>query len=91
MLVRIDSVVVATSNGFTNEANSHKAFPPTFTVVTSVTAGSHTLDLVPRDAFTVTDFNDFFNVAVLELPFRSTGFFGTIGTIGTIGGLGVIG
>jgi len=70
MQVRIDSVVMADVKGFTNELNSHKAFPPSFTVATYIAAGPHTLDLVPMDGNTRTDFNDFFNVMVLELPFR---------------------
>ena len=49
---------------------SSVAFPPSFTTITSIGAGSHTLDLNARDVNTLTDFNDFFNVVVLELPFR---------------------
>ena len=70
MMVRIDDMVMADVKAFTNETGSHKAFPPSFSVVTSIGAGSHTLDLIPLDANTRTDFNDYFNVMVLELPFR---------------------
>lgn len=70
MMVRIDNMVMSQVKGFTNESNSHKAFPPSFSVVTSIGAGSHTLDIIPLDASTATDFNDYFNVMVLELPFR---------------------
>lgn len=92
MLVRIDNVTMAVANGFSNELSSHRAIPSTFTVVTSVNAGSHTLELSPRDGFTLTDGNDFFNVAVLELPFRNTGFvIGGIGGIGGVLGGGIIG
>ena len=70
MMMRIDGLVMSDIKAFTNESNSHKAFPPSFTVVTSIGAGAHTLDLIPRDGGTATDFNDFFNVMVLELPFR---------------------
>lgn len=70
MLMRIDGIAMAFSNAFTNETGSHKAFPPSFTTITSIGAGSHTLDLNARDVNTLTDFNDFFNVVVLELPFR---------------------
>jgi len=82
MLVRIDGVVMATCIGFTNEVSSHRTFPSTFTVVTSVNAGSHTLDLIARDGFTISDGNDFFNVAVLELPFRSNFILGGLGGLG---------
>ena len=70
MRVLIDNMEVAAVKAFTNEASSHKAFPPSFSVVTSIGAGSHTLDLIPLDANTRTDVNDYFNVMVLELPFR---------------------
>jgi len=70
MLVRIDNVIVATVRGFTNEVLSHKTFPTAFSVITTIGAGSHTLDIIPLDAGTITDFNDFFNIAILELPFR---------------------
>ena len=73
MTLRINGGNIATNNGFTNEMSSHKAFPSMFATVTSVAAGTHTLELVQRDGNTITDFNDFFNVAILELPFRSTG------------------
>ena len=73
MTIRINGSIMATNNGFTNEGSSHKAFPAIFVTVTSVGAGTHTLELVQRDGNTITDFNDFFNVAILELPFRSTG------------------
>jgi hypothetical protein len=68
--MRIDGVVMAELRAFTNEVQSHKAFPPSFVVVTSTGPGAHTLDLHVSVGGTVTDFNDFFNVMVLELPFR---------------------
>ena len=73
MTIRINGVNMATNNGFTNEGSSHRSFPSAFVTVTSVDAGTHTLQLVARDSNTLTDFNDFFNVTILELPFRSTG------------------
>jgi len=82
MMVSIDNLVMATVNGFTNEIGSHKTFPTSFVVVTSIGAGTHTLTINARDVATLTDGNDFFNVMVLELPFRNTGFLGIpIGTV----------
>ena len=54
--------------GFTNEINSHKAFTCNALIKTGVAAGSHTITLSALSA-TNTDYNDFFNVTVLEFPF----------------------
>ncbi|MBW8844285.1 MAG: hypothetical protein JF607_04850 [Burkholderiales bacterium] len=67
--VQIDSINRVVALAFTNESGSHKAIPPTFTTLTGLAAGTHTLALAPVDGNTQSDFNDFFNVVVLELPF----------------------
>jgi hypothetical protein len=69
MQVQLDGGVIGQAMSFTNEINSHKCFSSAFSVVTSYGGGVHTLALNPIPG-TVSDFNDFFNVVVLELPFR---------------------
>jgi hypothetical protein len=57
-----------TAKSFTNETGSHKAFTASFLVVSGLAAGSHTV-LLTLISPTVTDFNDFFSLSTLELPF----------------------
>lgn len=66
--LQIDGVNRATTRSFTNEPNSHKAFTTNILVQPGIPAGNHTITLQPL-AGTATDFNDWFNVTVLELPF----------------------
>ncbi len=70
MIVSINNIPMAFPRGFTNETGSHKTIPASFTVITSIGAGTHAVTINPIDAATLTDSNDFFNVLVLELPFR---------------------
>ena len=62
---QLDAKSVGTLSAFTNEANSHKAFP-TRALKVAAAAGAHTLILLP-DPTTVTDTNDPFSVTVVEL------------------------
>jgi len=66
--IRIDGVVQGLAQVFTNEGASHKSFTANATLVQNIFPGAHMLTLV---AFpnTATDFNDFFSVTILELPF----------------------
>jgi len=68
MIIQIDGGSVAVAEAFTNEVGSHKSFPTKFHTQGFVGAGTHTIALQPI-VNTSTDFNDFFNVTVLELPF----------------------
>jgi hypothetical protein len=68
MNILVDGVNQGVSRSFTNEASSHKAFVTTTIVLTGVAAGNHTVQLTALTR-TTTDFNDFFDVSVLELPF----------------------
>lgn len=83
MEVVIDNVVRATARGFTNEALSHKAFTTSAVVVIQIAAGQHNL-LVRTMPNTVTDFNDFFTVTILELPWVQQFIFTPIGPIVTL-------
>ncbi len=66
--VLIDGIFRNIAQVFTNEANSHKAFTANAMWVTGVPGGVHLLTLDPMPN-TSTDFNDFFNVTIIELPF----------------------
>lgn len=68
MNVLVDGVNRGVSRTFTNEPSSHKAFVTTQIVISNLAAGSHALQLAALGG-TSTDFNDFFDVSVLELPF----------------------
>ena len=72
MEIDIGGVSRGFAKGFTNEANSHKAFTTNALVIPStgtsaLKAGTYTLTL-RSSGDTVTDANDSFNVTVLELP-----------------------
>ncbi len=66
--VQLDAGTVATLNFFTNEASSHKPLVPATVFVSGVAPGSHTVAL-SAGAGTLTDFNDYSQVTVIELPF----------------------
>jgi hypothetical protein len=66
MNVLVDGVVMGTSQVFTNEASSHKAFIPISVALPGVGSGAHVVVLQPLSG-TTTDFNDFFNVTVVEV------------------------
>jgi hypothetical protein len=68
MVIQLDGGTIGTARSFSNEAGSHKAFTTNPLVQRNVAAGSHTITL-SIIANTATDFNDWFNVTVLELPF----------------------
>lgn len=54
---------------FTNEVNSHKAFPSTALVFTGYSAGVHALQIAAFANGTLADLNDRYYATVLELPF----------------------
>jgi hypothetical protein len=60
----IDGNTVATLNGFTNEAGSHKALVPG-SVYTTLSAGQHTATVSPAGS-TQIDVNDYFSLVVAE-------------------------
>jgi hypothetical protein len=66
MNVLVDGVVVGTSQVYTNEAQSHKALIPISVALPGVGAGAHVVVIQPLSG-TTTDFNDFFNVTVVEV------------------------
>jgi hypothetical protein len=63
---QLDAKSVGTLSAFTNEPNSHKAFPTRVLKIAPAAAGAHTLILLP-DPTTLTDTNDPFSVTVVEL------------------------
>lgn len=63
--VQLDGVKLGDLLVYTNEINSHKAFPA-HVFSSTPAAGSHTIGLVAGNTTTVTDANDYFNVAVTE-------------------------
>jgi hypothetical protein len=71
--VFLDFVPLGSVLVFTNESFSHKAFTANAIVVRGFPAGAHTVTLSAHTGSsgnpTSTDFNDFFNVTILELPF----------------------
>lgn len=68
MALQIDGANVDFARAFTNEPNSHKTFGTNVYVHPSLAAGNHTLALAVLPG-TTTDFNDWFNVTIIELPF----------------------
>lgn len=67
MELLLDGTSIGFAKSFTNEAGSHKAFAATTLVVRNVPAGAHTITLRSWNG-TLGDGNDFFSVAVLEVP-----------------------
>jgi hypothetical protein len=63
--VQMDGVVIGDLKVYTNELNSHKAFPSRAFIVPAPAAGNHNIGLNAVNA--VTDANDFFTVTVVEL------------------------
>jgi len=53
---------------YTNETGSHKALV-SFPIITKRDAGNHTIELRPLDDTVKMDYNDYFRVTILELPF----------------------
>jgi len=53
---------------FTNEGNSHKAFPSEVEVLTNLPAGTYTFTLRASAATTITDGSDRYTISVLEIP-----------------------
>jgi hypothetical protein len=66
--ILIDGIFHGIAQVFTNEAASHRSFVANATLVKSIPPGAHTLTLAAMPN-TTTDFNDFFSVTILELPF----------------------
>jgi hypothetical protein len=67
VFITINGASIGNARSFTNEPNSHKAFTTQVIVVKNFAPGALTLGITPI-AGTVTDFNDWFNATVLELP-----------------------
>lgn len=67
MEILLDGTSIGFAKAFTNEASSHKALTATTLVARDVAAGAHAITLKPWNG-TISDFNDFFNVAVMEVP-----------------------
>jgi hypothetical protein len=64
--ILVDNVVRGSLFGFTNEASSHKALVGNDLVLTGLAAGTHTVQLKLTAGFS--DYNDYSQVSVLELP-----------------------
>jgi hypothetical protein len=81
MFVLFDNGVSGEVDAFTNELDSHKAFVARSIVLSGVPAGSHTIRLEAKteglcgtsdtvtDFCTTTDDSDYFDIAVIEMPF----------------------
>ena len=68
LVVLIDGSSIGTTRSFTNEGGSHKAFTTNIIVQPNVAAGAHSISLSALVG-TNSDGNDWYNVAILELPF----------------------
>jgi hypothetical protein len=80
MDVIVDGFPVGQAYGFANEFDSHKTFVPQFIRDTEA-AGLHTIQLAAKtqsicgtsdtvnDFCTTTDSSDYFDIAVIEIPF----------------------
>lgn len=69
MEIVIDNVSRGFAKCYTNESNSHKSFAMNPLVITGLAANNaHTIILKSWNG-TIFDFNDFFTVTILELPF----------------------
>ncbi|APR87710.1 Flagellar hook-length control protein FliK [Minicystis rosea] len=66
--ILVDDVTRGNALTYTNLNGCHLAINANPLVVTGVAAGTHTVKLVARSSIT-TDYNDFFSVTVMELPF----------------------
>jgi hypothetical protein len=62
--VELDGVPIGTAVVFCNESTSHRALVPVL-MNAVLTAGVHTITILPNNAYTVTDGNDYFQVALL--------------------------
>lgn len=69
MSLKLDGASIGETCVWTNEKDSHKAFPTNISIQPGVKAGNHTIELDVKGVGTVTDGHDPFNVSVLELPF----------------------
>jgi len=67
--ITIDGTADRFIDVFTNEANSHKAFPTTVEIFTGIAAGTHTFKIAVWSNTAVADTNDRFYATILELPF----------------------
>jgi hypothetical protein len=81
MQVYVDGYMKGRARLFTNETGSHKTFVSDYTVVTGLSAGYHSIGLAAiasnacgtasetnDHVCTTTDTNDYFQVAVIEIP-----------------------
>jgi hypothetical protein len=64
--IQLDGNVIGHLKTFTNEMNSHKAFPARAIPVPGLAPGTHTIGLL-NGAGTTTDGSDFFNVTAIEI------------------------
>ncbi|MCP4413330.1 MAG: hypothetical protein GY808_12280 [Gammaproteobacteria bacterium] len=67
MSIQVDGTIRGYAKCYSNEGSSHKVFASNL-VLSGVASGTHTLSLV-RWNDTGTDYNDFFTVTIIELPF----------------------
>ena len=70
MQINAGGMMMGEAKVFTNESSSHKSFVGSPIVITSLKAGTYSVDLYRLNVDTLTDGNDFFNVIVMEVPFR---------------------
>ncbi len=61
--LELDAVPIGSVQAFANNASVHQALVPVY-VTANLTAGQHTLSLLPGNSTTVTDINDFFHVSL---------------------------
>jgi hypothetical protein len=62
--LELDGVAIGTAQIFSNGTATHRAVVPSYIPVT-LTYGKHTISVLPLNAATVNDVNDWFNVVLL--------------------------
>jgi hypothetical protein len=68
MTIWIDSTEIGRALCWTNDAQKHQTFVANAIVPAAIPAGKHTLWLRTFNDNTIVDYNDFFNVTVVEMP-----------------------
>ena len=61
--MELDGTPIGSAQVFANYASMHMALVPVY-ITANLTAGQHTLSLLPGNTTTVTDLNDFFQVSL---------------------------
>lgn len=67
MNIQVDGINKGVTKVFTNTVSSHKSFISNIIIATGIPVGDHTITLTAL-ANTLTDFNDFYTIYILELP-----------------------